>query len=95
MKVTFIIRDVGDDFFNGIPHLPSFGPGLLNMEPIKAFEKLENLASTGDKRIAMRVGSANAFRDRVDLNQLRRSQKPPAFKLEPRKGYRLATYEFS
>lgn len=90
MKVTFILKDKSDAFYNGSEFC---GPGLLQQTPLEQFERLEKNAHDGLS--TMRVGSCNSFRDRVELNQIRRNGKAPAFTLEPRRGYKLATFTFS
>lgn len=88
MKVTFILQDKSEEFYNG----SSFaGVGLLQQPPLEQFERLEKQAHNG--LVKMKVGDG-AFRDRVTLNQLRRTATVPSFKLEPRKGYKLATFIF-
>jgi hypothetical protein len=90
MKVTCILKDFTDSFYNG------FGdsiPGLLNMADPEKFEKLRIMAS--EKRITMKIGNGS-FNQAVELNQIRCSRHPRyTFKLEPRKGYKLATFDIS
>lgn len=87
MKVTFIIRDVTDQFFTG------FGEqiiGLLNMVDMDKFNHLNKNRS----RFPMKIGSGQ-FRDAVDLNSLLKKNPYVEFSLEPRRGYKLATFKFS
>jgi hypothetical protein len=90
MKVTVILKDFTEQFYNG------FGesiPGLLNMANPEKFEKLRLMSA--EKRVTMRIGNGS-FRDQVDLNSIRKSQHPQySFKIEPRKGYKLATFEIT
>jgi hypothetical protein len=90
MKVTFILKDKSDAFYNGSEFS---GVGLLQQSPMEQFARLEKNASDG--LVSMRIGSCNAFRDRVELNQIRRNGKAPSFSLESRRGYKLATFIFS
>jgi len=89
MKVTAIIKDVNDSFFNG------FGDsikGLNNMDDREKFNYLLNLGVSNPSMVTTKVGS-NMFRDRVELNQLRRKEFKLSYKLENRRGYKLATFE--
>jgi hypothetical protein len=47
----------------------------------------------------MKVGNSDAFRDKVELNHILNSKKPEeinlTYKLEPRRGYKLATFEIN
>lgn len=89
MKVTFVLKDLSDAFYQG--HGSEI-PGLLNMVDMEKFEYLNK--HRHDLGIAMKIGSGQ-FRDQVELNRLLRTNPPVAFSLEPRRGYRLATFEFS
>mgnify|MGYP003560684088 CR=1 FL=1 len=90
MKVTVILKDFTEQFYNG------FGesiPGLLNMADPEKFEKLRLM--NAEKRVTMKIGNGS-FRDQVDLNCIRKSPKAQyTFKIEPRKGYKLATFEIT
>jgi hypothetical protein len=89
MKVTFILKDKSDAFYNGSEFV---GPGLLQQTPPEQFERLKQCAKEG--LATRRIGSCNAFRDQVELNQIIRTGKVPTFKLEARRGYKLATFQF-
>lgn len=89
MKVTFIMKDKTDAFYHG------FGDsitGLLNMSDADKFAYLNK--NRHDLSITMKIGSGQ-FRDSVELNQLLRTSPKITFKLEARKGYKLATFEFT
>lgn len=92
MKVTFILRNLSDVFFNG-----NGGSivGLLSLSDADKFGKLLK-CSHGDMRdcVSMKIGN-DSFRDRVDLNIMLRSPCTYTFKIEPRRGYRLATFEIT
>jgi hypothetical protein len=45
-----------------------------------------------EKRVKMRIGNGQ-FREAVELNQIMRAPKSIEFKIEPRKGYKLATFD--
>ena len=89
MKVTAIIKNANDAFFEG------FGKsiiGLNNMSDKEKFDYLLNMGVNSPSMVSTKVG-AGAFRDKVELNQLRRKDFSLAYKLENRKGYKLATFE--
>ena len=89
MKITAIIKDVNESFFNG------FGDsikGLNNMNDKEKFDYLLNLGVSTPNIVTTKVGS-NMFKDKVELNQLRRKDFKLNYKLENRKGYKLATFE--
>lgn len=89
MKVTAIIKNASGAFFDG------FGEsikGLNNMSDKEKFDYLLNMGVSSPSIVTTKVGSG-MFRDRVELNQLRRRDFTLSFKLENRKGYKLATFE--
>ena len=89
MKITAIIKNANDAFFEG------FGEsiiGLNNMSDKEKFDYLLNMGVNNPSMVSTKVG-AGAFRDKVELNQLRRKDFSLAYKLENRKGYKLATFE--
>jgi len=91
MKVTAIIKNTNDAFFEG------FGEsikGLDNMNDKGKFDYLLNLGVSSPSIVTTKVGSG-MFRDKVELNQLRRKDFALSYKLESRKGYKLATFEVS
>jgi hypothetical protein len=86
MKVTVILKDFTEEFFTG------FGEsivGLNNISDSEKFLKLKNLAA--EKRVSMKIGSGQ-FRDAVDFNSMLRLPCSFEFTIEPRKGYKLATF---
>jgi len=89
MKATFILKDKTDVFYNGGGYFCEVG--LLQMEPLAQWGRLQKLSHDG--LATLKVGDGS-FRDNVELNQILRAGKAPTFKLEPRKGYKLATFEF-
>ena len=87
MRVTFILKNLSDAFFDG---LGDGVPGLNNMSDA---DKLGYLfRKCRDLQVTHKIGNGS-FRDRVDLNTIMRSQVQIAYKLEPRKGYKLATFD--
>lgn len=83
MKVTFTIKNLSE----------STHEELSGMADAERFAKLTKWAF-GDLRhcISQKVASGQ-FRDRVELNQIMRNPRFASYKLEPRKGYKLATFE--
>ena len=92
MKVTFILRNLSDAFYNGNG---SSITGLLNLSDSDKFWELRNQA-TGDLRhcVKMKVGTGQ-LRDYVALNAIVKRNHSVAFKIEPRRGYKLATFTLS
>ena len=86
MKITVIIKDKSDSFFEA----------LAAMTVEARFTYLARLHSDPyASGVTMKIGSANSFSDRVDLNAMLRNPCTYAYKLEARKGYKLATFEIS
>ena len=92
MKVTFTLRNLTDTFYNGNG---SSILGFLSLSDTDKFWELRKLA-TGDLRhcVSMKVGTGQ-MRDSVDLHAIVKRDHSVSFKIEPRKGYRLATFLFS
>lgn len=82
MKVTAILRNFADEWLED----------LAKLSAVELFEKLEKMSF--DKRVPLQVGGGS-FRDRLELNQLRRGPHDIKAKIEPRRGYKLATFSFS
>ena len=90
MKVTYILKDFSEVFYTGNGQSIL---GLLNMSDKDKFFYLDKKAK--DKiGCTQKIGTSNSFRDRVELNQIiRKDNVAYTFKLDPRKGYKLATFE--
>ena len=88
MKITVILKDFTEQFYHGTECGSIVG--LLNMDAPEQFETCRRLA--GEKRVTMKIGTGQ-FRDAVELNGMRRKPCRITMKLEPRKGYKLATFE--
>ena len=99
MKITYILKDLTAAFFdgNGLPpeHVCCI-TGLNNLLTNRARLAYLDSSWCNTLKITAKVGSGS-FRDRVELNTFLRSNpcSEPSYKLEPRKGYRLATFEFN
>lgn len=90
MKITYILKDFTQAFYDGLP--PSI-VGFNTLSNSDKFRKLE--AMRGERRVTCKVGNCDSFRDKVELNQTLKGPHSIQFKLEPRKGYKLATFEIS
>ena len=89
MKTTFILSNLTDQFYSG------FGEsivGLLNMTDTDKFAHLNKMRVELPSAIKMKIGNGS-FRDIVELNSTVKRPHNVTFKLEPRKGYKLATFE--
>lgn len=84
MRTTFTLHNIAESALTEI----------TAMEPRAAYAKLAKWAF-GDLRHAVKIkhGPSDAFRDRVDWNTILKSAKPIMMKTEPRKGYKLVTFE--
>jgi hypothetical protein len=88
MKITVILKDFTEQFYMGTESGSIVG--LLKMDDFAKFELCRKLA--GENRATMKIGTGQ-FRDAVELNAMRRNPCNITFKLENRKGYKLATFE--
>lgn len=89
MRVTFILKNLTDSFFEG---LGESIVGLDNMDNRAKFDCLSKHAK-GDLKhcVSMKI-EFGQFRDQVELNQLLRGPVSIDYKIEPRRGYKLATF---
>jgi hypothetical protein len=89
MKITAIIKNVNDAFFQG------FGESIQGLNNMSDVEKLNYLLNKGvsDPQIVSTKIGGGMFKDRVALNQLRRGYFELTYKLENRRGYKLAIFE--
>lgn len=88
MRCTFILKDFSDAFYAGTES--GSVVGLFNMPDEDKFRRLCRMAD--EKRVTRKIGSGQ-FRDAVDLNAMLRDPCTFKFSLEPRRGYRLASFE--
>jgi hypothetical protein len=89
MQTTFIVKNLTPEMIDGVNALQAGD----------AFAKLNKWA-TGDLRHCVTVkNGAGAFRDRVEWNQIMRrvnaGEASLAFKCEPRRGYKLFTFQLA
>ena len=87
MKVTFIIKHFTDYAFEKLE-------GMTNAERYECLRK----AAKGDLKhiVSMKIGNGQ-FNQAVDFNIIMKAPKGVDFeyKLEPRRGYKLATFEIT
>lgn len=83
MKVTFTIKNLTEQTL----------AELNAMEDAARFTKLTKWAFGDLKHCVSQKPGSGQFRDRVALNQVMRSPRFVSYKLEPRRGYKLATFE--
>lgn len=92
MKTTAIFRNLSDQFWDG------FGesiPAFAAQSPLAQFQSAERLAHEMPRNVSLKIGNGS-FRDRVEWNRLfRDSSHRLTAKIEPRKGYKLVTFELS
>jgi hypothetical protein len=92
MKATAVFRNLSDQFWNG------FGdsiPAFLSQSPLEQFERSKRLVHEMPGYVTLKVGNGSV-RDAVEWNQLFRDpSRRLTAKIEPRKGYRLMTFELS
>ena len=91
IKVTYILKGVTDVFYQGNGDGGSI-EGLLNKADAEKFAYLNEVRHV--MGFTQKIGSGQ-FRDAVELNARMRTNPTFAFSLEPRKGYKLATFLIS
>ena len=84
MKITATLHNLTDSFYAEFAALPA----------ADQFAKLNKLRHDLPHCIKLKIGTGQ-FRDAVDLNSLLKQSHTFTAKLEPRKGYKLATFEVS
>jgi hypothetical protein len=86
MKVTAILKDFSEKFYIGAGEsIPAF----MDMDNRTKWEEIKRMGH--EKRVSIKIGSGQ-FRDTVELNQILRQPVNIDFKIEPRRGYKLATF---
>ena len=84
MKITATLHDLSDNFY----------AKLASMAPREKYDYLRRLKNDLPHCIKIKIGNGQ-FRDAVDLNSMMRGPCTYTYKLEPRRGYKLATFEVS
>ncbi len=83
MKITAILHNLSDLFYSEWDKL----------SPIDKFHRLDKLRHNLPHCIKLKFGNGN-LRDQIEANGALRRQNTMNFvKLEPRRGYKLATFE--
>lgn len=94
MKVTAIIKDVSPCFFTGWG-TPGGPMEIVGFDTKTNEEKLRYVLKNDlGKSVTAKI-ERGAFRDQVELNMLMRGPVEVTYKLEPRRGYKLATFEIT
>ena len=87
MKITAIMKGFTEQFYNGAGEsIPAF----MDMDNRAKWEKIKRMGH--EKRVSVKIGNGQ-FRVAVELNQIMREPVNIDFKLEPRRGYKLATFD--
>jgi hypothetical protein len=86
MKITAILKDFTQEFYIGGRGIH----GINNMTDVARFDYFKKMAL--DKSLTLKIGNGS-FRDAVDLNHMLKSGATQwSYKLEDRRGYKLATF---
>jgi hypothetical protein len=83
MKATSTLHNLTDSFY----------ADLQLLTPSDQFSKLNKLRIDLPHCIKLKIGN-DSFRDRVDLNSLMKRTHTVTSKIEPRRGYKLMTFNF-
>lgn len=89
MTATVILKNLSDAFWHGSEFV---GPGFFAQTPAQQWERCKRLAADG--MASIRIGHG-AFREQVEFNSAMREPHEITSRVEPRKGYKLATFTFS
>ena len=90
MNATVTIKDLSDQFWNGFGELI---PAFLTQSPIDQFQRLEKMSHEMPKNVSLKVGNGS-FKDRMDwAKEIASSPENLTSKVEPRRGYKLVTFE--
>ena len=82
MRATFVLKNL----------TPQYLESLAKCEPRQAYAHL--FAQRQDLNISLKVGNGQ-MRDSVEFNDAFKAERPVTFRIEPRAGYKLATFEIS
>lgn len=89
MKVTAILKNLTDAFYRGNGGSIK---GLLNMSDSEKFDHLTKHCR--DLQVKIKIG-AGTIQDAVELNNMLRSNHSISFRIDSRKGYKLATFDIT
>lgn len=91
ITATAIIKDMSEQFYNGFPG----HAGFLDLDAAGKWDRVCKMHRDPAYKCTIKIGNGS-FRDQVELNGLKqRGGRVITCKLEPRKGYKLATFEFA
>ena len=90
MKVTAIMKDFTEQFYNGTES--GSIPDFMAMPNAHKWETVKRLAF--EKRVSMKIGNGQ-FNDQIELNRMLRNAVNIDFTIEPRKGYKLVTFNIT
>ena len=92
MKTTAIFRNLSDQFWNGFDEsIPAF----LSQSPLEQFQRAKRLVHEMPGYVTLKVGNGS-IRDAVEWNHIfRDSRDKITAKIEPRRGYKLITFELN
>jgi hypothetical protein len=92
VHVTFILKNLSEAFYAGN------GGSIAGLDSLttaaEKFAYVRQTADAGALQVTMRIGNG-AFRDKVELNALLRGECQFTFRLAPRRGYKLATFDIT
>jgi hypothetical protein len=92
--ITFTLSNLSEAFYEGTEG--GAIKGINHMTDAERLAYLIKFSTNGTGGVKMKIGSSNQFRDRVDANSLIKNPKVKIeYKLEPRKGYKLVTFDLS
>lgn len=95
MKATAILKDMSDLFYDGYTIGNESRPGFRNLDAAGKWQECRRVCGDASYKATLKIGNGS-FRDQVDLNGLlQRGGRVITCKEEPRKGYRLITFEFA
>ena len=83
MKATATLHNLTDSFYDD----------LQLLTPSDQFSKLNELRIDLPHCIKLKIGN-DSFSDRVDLNSIMKRAHTVTSKIEPRRGYKLMTFNF-
>lgn len=95
LTATVILKDLSDEFYHGYTMHGIAHTGFLDMDSSQRWAECNRITSDGYCKSTLKIGNGS-FRDKVDLNHMMKNGgRVITCKLEPRKGYKLATFEFA
>jgi hypothetical protein len=84
LKATFTLKNLTATYLEQ----------LAQQEPRRAYQMLRDSQRDLGHAISLKIGTGGQMQDAIDFNNAFKSDKPMQFKIEPRVGYKLATFSF-